>query len=163
LIREANPPNLSGIELEAYSSARRLREIHGLGTAPIRGVQELLEMADPEIFVAVLAMPEGVDRMIAKDPDTGRTVVSVATTDTPELLRSSLGHVLGHIVNSDYRGRTPDDCAARTPSEKRADTFARHLLAPREGVELHLRNLGATAGHLGLNSALSASTKRRSC
>jgi Zn-dependent peptidase ImmA (M78 family) len=148
---ETNPPSdLTGIELEAYLSAHRLREAHGLGPAPIRDVQELIEMVDPEIFVAVLNMPEGMDGMVVKDPTRGRTVVGVATTAVPERLRSSLAHELGHIVNSDYLGELPRNCAARTPSENRADTFARHLLAPREGIELHLRDLGATAGHLEL-------------
>jgi Zn-dependent peptidase ImmA (M78 family) len=144
------PADLTGIELEAYLSARKLREAHGLSTAPIRDVQELIEMVDPEIFVAVLDMPAGMDGMVVKDPARDRTVVGVATTSVPERLRSSLAHELGHIVNSDYVGELPPNCAERTPSENRADTFARHLLAPREGIELHLLDLGATAGHLEL-------------
>lgn len=133
---------LSATEQHAADAAGRVRDEHGYGIAPIASVIEFIEMVDPGALVAITQMPDGLDGMVLKDPVRGRVVVGISTTSVPERQRSSLAHELGHIVFDDYKAGTPSDCSARTPAEIRADHFARHLLAPLEGVRALLRESG---------------------
>jgi Zn-dependent peptidase ImmA (M78 family) len=91
-------------------------------------------------------MPDGMDGMVVTDPVRDRTVVGVATSRSPERQRSTLAHELAHILFSDYVQKVHPDCTVRTPSEIRADSFARHFLAPASGVTKYLLDRGVVRG-----------------
>lgn len=144
------PAGVGPSEREPYLAAANIRRAHGLGTGPIADLHELIGLVAPRVDVAILEMPEGMDGMVLTDPVRGKSIIGVATTGVPERQRSSLGHELGHIVFADYEAGLPHDPSARTPEEIRADTFARHLLAPVVGVSAFLEDLNAVRGEAGL-------------
>ncbi|MFX1821945.1 ImmA/IrrE family metallo-endopeptidase [Pseudarthrobacter sp. CC4] len=128
----------------------KIRRDHGLGTGPIADLHELIGLVAPGVDVAILEMPEGMDGMVVTDPVRGKSIIGVATTGIPERQRSSLGHELGHIVFADYEAGLRHDPSERTPEEIRADTFARHLLAPIQGLSAFLEDLSAERGEVSV-------------
>ncbi|MFK5283399.1 ImmA/IrrE family metallo-endopeptidase, partial [Lacticaseibacillus paracasei] len=67
--------------------------------------------------------------------DGSETYIAVACTPNPMRLRSTLAHELGHIrLETVVRGPGTTDWSTRTPEEREADSFARHLLIPIESV-----------------------------
>jgi Zn-dependent peptidase ImmA (M78 family) len=121
----------------------KIRHDHGLGEGPIADLHELISLVAPGVDVAILDMPEGMDGMVLTDPVRGKSIIGVATTSVPERQRSSLAHELGHIVFADYEAGLRHDPSERTPEETRADAFARHLMAPVQGVTAFLEDLDA--------------------
>ncbi|XAS73655.1 ImmA/IrrE family metallo-endopeptidase [Micrococcaceae bacterium Sec5.1] len=148
--KESIPASVGHSERPAYLAARKIRDQHGLGSGPIADLHGLIGLVSPGADVAILDMPEGMDGMVATDPVRAKTVIGVATTSVPERQRSSLGHELGHIIFADYETGLRHDPSERTPQEMRADTFARHLLAPLQGVVAFLEDLRAVQGQLTL-------------
>ncbi|MBG0738891.1 ImmA/IrrE family metallo-endopeptidase [Paeniglutamicibacter antarcticus] len=142
------PAAIGASERTACLAAMKIRRDQGLGTGPIADLHELIGLVAPSVDVAILDMPSGMDGMVLTDPVRGKSIIGVATTGVPERQRSSMGHELGHIVFADYEAGLRHDPAARTPEETRADTFARHLLAPVEGMADFLDDLGAVRGEL---------------
>jgi Zn-dependent peptidase ImmA (M78 family) len=131
-----SPIGFSESAAKARAEALRLELERGL--SPIDDLQELIEEYTG-VDVAIMNMPEGMDGMVVTDPLRGRTIVGVATSRVPERQRFTLAHELGHILFEDYVQHVHPDCTVRTPSEKRADNFARHLLAPSSGVTKYLQ------------------------
>ncbi|MCF2526289.1 helix-turn-helix domain-containing protein [Yinghuangia soli] len=130
----ALPPEDQGARL-----AKAVRDRLDLAGAPITDAAELLERltgAD----TAVLDLPEGVDGFSVADPERGVLVVALATSSSPERQRFTSCHELGHVLFGDCAEahRTDGDC---TPKERRCDAFARHLLAPTDGIAAWLRPL----------------------
>ena len=78
-------------------------------------------------------MPPGLDGITRSDPVSGAFIVGVATTDNPERQRFSLAHELGHIMFRDFAEHV-STVHSTGPAETRAHDFARHFLAPLEGV-----------------------------
>lgn len=140
------PASVGASERSTCLEAMKIRRDHGLGTGPIADLHELIGLVAPGVDVAILEMPEGMDGMVLTDPVREKSIIGVATTGVPERQRSSLGHELGHIVFADYEAGLRHDPSLRTPEETRADTFARHLLAPVEGVADFLEDLNAVRG-----------------
>lgn len=65
----------------------------------------------------------------------GLTVIGVPTSNRPMRQRSSIAHEIGHLRHDTVtRNSDETDWGARTPAEIAADAFARHFLAPLEGV-----------------------------
>ena len=118
--------------MNAAEQAAELRERLGLGIAPIRDLQALIA-AGVRVNVAILDMPAGLDGMTRSDPESGAFIVAVATTDNPERQRFSLAHELGHIIFGDFTENLTT-VHSTGPAETRAHEFARHFLAPVEGV-----------------------------
>lgn len=141
---------ISTEEQKAAEAADTVRREHGYGFAPIANIGELIESVNPSALIAITEMPDGLDGMVLKDPVRNRVVVGIATTSIPERQRFSLAHELGHIIFEDYGAGDPSDCSARTPAEIRADHFARHLLAPLDGVEALLSETGAPPREVNL-------------
>ena len=109
--------------------ARRFRGEHGLGTAPIKDVFEMVHLASGVDAFSIEAA-EDEHGLTMFDPDTDRHVIVVATTPHPMRQRSSVAHELSHVIRGDLRAEvswTPGD---RSPAEVCADAFARHLLLP---------------------------------
>lgn len=119
----------------------------GLADAPIRDLPTLIA-AGARIDVAIMDMPPGLHGMTRCDPSSGAFIVAVATTDNPERQRFSLAHELGHILSDDFAHDTTA-VHAKGPAETRAHEFARHFLAPLDGVRrLATQLTGATAEQL---------------
>jgi Zn-dependent peptidase ImmA (M78 family) len=119
-------------EADGRDAAERFRAEHGLGVAPIWDLAELAETV-LNVDIARFDMPDGVEGATRQDPLTGATAVAIGTSDNPERQRFTLAHEIAHIVCEDITDH-PEGTRERTPGEQRADAFARHLLAPLEGV-----------------------------
>lgn len=119
----------------------------GLGDAPIRDLPELIA-AGARVDVVIMDMPSGLDGMTRRDPESEAFIVAVATTDNPERQRFSLAHELGHILFGDFEANV-DTVHATGVNETRAHDFARHFLAPLDGVSrLVVAMPGASAEQL---------------
>lgn len=120
-------------EVEGQHKAAAFRQANDLGVSPIRDVQELIEGL-LGIDVAVMVMPEGLDALMRRDPTSGRVLIGVGTSKSPERQRFTTAHELGHILFDEFRDETASGMH-RDEGERRADSFARHLLAPQQGVQ----------------------------
>ena len=121
------------IEREAAERAATFRADHGLGAAAIGDLVEVTESA-LRIDVAVLDLGEDEHGMSMRDPGRKVTAIAVARTLNPMRQRSTMAHELSHVLFDDHLPDHDNDWAERSLPEKRADTFARHLLAPVETV-----------------------------
>lgn len=72
--------------------------------------------------------------MAVRDPARGTVFIGVARARNPMRQRSTLAHELGHVLSGDWTGGDAGSWSDRSPSEIRADSFARHLLAPVDGL-----------------------------
>ena len=120
-------------EREGRALAAKARRDWKLGLAPIADVAALLEEtvgAD----VLIIRMPAHHDGFTRRNPRTGDIIVAAAACDNPERQRFTLAHELGHILADDLHDTLE---AVHTPgrSETRAHAFARHFLAPLDGVK----------------------------
>ncbi|MEU6537967.1 helix-turn-helix domain-containing protein [Streptomyces sp. NPDC047000] len=146
-------------EREGRDLAAELRERLGLGLVPVPDLAELVESAIG-LDTAALTLPQGVSGFTAIDPERDVTISVVNAADVPERQRFSLAHELGHVLLQDGVAAHRLD-GRRTPAEKRCDAFARHLLAPSEGVrrwmdclsvtEPGLRECAMAARHYGVS------------
>lgn len=133
---------MSPNEEAAIFRAATVRGRMELGIAPVSALDELLP-GD----LAIRHLPDGLDAVVARDPDTGATIIVAATTDAPYRQRLSIAHELGHLEFDELTSVTT--CmigSAGSPRETRANAFARHLLAPLEGVEGVMRRRGTLKG-----------------
>lgn len=120
---------MSSNEMQAKKAAQRLHRDYG--PAPIIDLVQYIEnVCAAEIMV--VDAPNGEHGLTVKDESTGRLYIAVAATAHPMRWRSNLAHELAYVVFDDYDLELPSDPSARTPSEIRADAFARHLLIPEE-------------------------------
>jgi Zn-dependent peptidase ImmA (M78 family)/predicted HTH domain antitoxin len=120
-----------GAEQIGREAAEIVRRDMGLDDAPIADMVDVVE-ARKACDVAIEPMPPGMDGMVATNPDTGQSVIAVATTDLLHRQRFTLAHELGHLELGSLSDHL--DVARRTAAEVQADAFARHLLAPLGGV-----------------------------
>ncbi|WP_370517564.1 ImmA/IrrE family metallo-endopeptidase [Pseudactinotalea sp. HY160] len=67
-----------------------------------------------------------------RDPVRGIVFIGVARTRRPMRQRSSLAHEIAHVLFGDWN--RCEDLSARSMEEIRADSFARHLLVPLDGL-----------------------------
>lgn len=132
--------------------AAEFREQLGLGDAPIRDLPALIATGT-RVDVAVMNMPAGLDGMTRKDPESEAFIVAVATTDNPERQRFSLAHELGHILFGDFESDA-SMVHATGPNETRAHDFARHFLAPAEGVRRLVDSLPGADAEMLLSAAV---------
>lgn len=123
-------------EQQARELAQQVRTALNLGYAPIADVDELIEQLTG-VDTAVLKLPKTTDGFTATDPERETTLIAVRACDVPERQRFSFAHELGHLLwNDGAQVHELDD--GRTPGERRCDAFARHLLAPEEGIKTWL-------------------------
>lgn len=116
-------------EEQAKRAADQFREKHDLGTQPLGDLVALIEQTTGH-DVAILDTTVEEHGLIMRDPARDRVFVGIARTPHPMRQRSSLAHELGHLVFGDHS----DDLTRRSREEVRADAFARHLLAPLDGL-----------------------------
>lgn len=112
-------------ENEAKHAAESFRKQHGLGTGPIldliRVVQECTECE-----ITVLETPDGEDGLTMRDPKNDRSYIALSQTNVPLRQRTTLAHELAHYLFADHSPALTDN----DYTEKRATSFARHLLIP---------------------------------
>ncbi|WP_285723878.1 ImmA/IrrE family metallo-endopeptidase [Psychromicrobium xiongbiense] len=119
-------------EQQARGAAEDFRRVHRLGVQPLGDLVALIEQTTG-YDVAILDAAADEHGLTMCDPARGVVFVGVARSRNPMRQRSTLAHELGHLVFEDW-GETVE-FSARSPEEIRADAFARHLLAPIEGVK----------------------------
>lgn len=140
-------------EAQAGELADRVRAALQLGCAPIADVDELIEQLTG-VDTAVLRLPKGAEGFTATDPLRETTLIAVRACDVPERQRFSFAHELGHLLwNDGAQVHELDD--GRNPGERRCDAFARHLLAPREGIRSWLSAEESSEGD-GVNERTAA-------
>jgi Zn-dependent peptidase ImmA (M78 family) len=120
-------------EAEGQSAATRFRQDHRLGVQPLGDLVALIEQATG-IDVAVLDSGPDEHGLAMRDPKRGVVFIGVARTPSPMRQRSTLAHELGHVQFGDWADNESSDWSDRSPAEVRADTFARHLLLPLDGL-----------------------------
>lgn len=126
-------------EEDARRAAETFRDQNGLGIAPIADIVALIEQTQG-VDVTVLAVEDSKEHGLTMvDPVRGATIVAVATSDNPMRWRSTLAHELGHLIFGDHNNGNPGTLSVGSMIEKRAQSFARHLLIPRLGVQHFLQ------------------------
>ena len=141
-------------EAEGGELAGRFRQDHHLGVQPLGDLVAVIEQATG-IDVAVLDAGPDEHGMAMRDPARGTVFIGVARTRNPVRQRSTLAHELGHVLFGDWADGNAGDWGDRDPAEIRADSFARHLLVPPDG----LRDFIAARSPVAL-STLSAVVQR---
>jgi Zn-dependent peptidase ImmA (M78 family) len=120
-------------ETEGRASAARFRQDHHLGVQPLGDLVAVIEQATG-IDVAVLDAGPDEHGLTMRDPVCGTIFIGVARTRNPMRQRSTLAHELGHVLFEDWADSDAGDWGDRSPAEIRADSFARHLLVPIDGL-----------------------------
>ena len=120
-------------EAEGCAFAAQFRRDHHLGVQPLGDLVAVIEQATG-IDVAVLDVGPDEHGLTMRDPARGTVYIGVARTRNPMRQRSTLAHELGHVLFRDWAESDAGDWSDRNPAEIRADAFARHLLAPVEGL-----------------------------
>lgn len=120
-------------EAQGKQAADRFRRAHNLGWQPLGDLVALIEQATSH-EVAVLDVEDADQHgLTVWDPKRKVAFIGVARTSHPMRQRSTLAHELSHVLFEDWSGDR-GELSARTPEEKRADAFARHLLLPQRGI-----------------------------
>lgn len=122
-------------EDDAREAAEAFREENGLGIAPIADLVALIEQTQ-NVDVTVLGVDDSNEHGLTMiDPVRGATVVAVASSNKPMRWRSTLAHELGHLIFRDHNNGKPGALSAGSTTERRAQSFARHLLIPLAGIQ----------------------------
>ncbi|MEV0132931.1 ImmA/IrrE family metallo-endopeptidase [Dactylosporangium sp. NPDC050688] len=124
-------------EVEGRLAAERFREAHRLGCQPLGDLVALIEQS-AGLDVAVLDAGPDEHGLTMRDPQRGAVFIGVARTRHPMRQRSTLAHELAHAVFGDWANNTTCDWSAPSPTESRANAFARHLLVPVDGLKAFL-------------------------
>ncbi|WIM98638.1 ImmA/IrrE family metallo-endopeptidase [Actinoplanes oblitus] len=127
-------------EVEGRAAAERFRDEHRLGLQPLGDLVALIEQS-AGIDVAVLDAGPDEHGLTMRDPHRDTVFIGVARTRHPMRQRSTLAHELAHVIFGDWADNTTCDWSASTPVESRANTFARHLLLPLEGLKAFLADI----------------------
>jgi Zn-dependent peptidase ImmA (M78 family) len=141
-------------ETEGRTAAENFRVDHHLGTQPLGDLVVTIEQATG-FDVAVLRAEPDEHGLTMRDPARGAVFIGVACTLNPMRQRSTLAHELAHILFEDWVDSREVIWGVRDHAERRADSFARHLLLPLEGLREFLGQPEAVA-----ESALSAVVQR---
>jgi Zn-dependent peptidase ImmA (M78 family) len=120
-------------EAEGSELAAAFRLEHRLGEQPLGDLAAIIEQATG-IDVAVFEAGPDEHGMAVCDPARETVFIGVARTRNPMRQRSTLAHELGHVLSGDWTGSDAGNWSDRSPAEIRADSFARHLLAPVDGL-----------------------------
>lgn len=120
-------------EQQGREAAADFRRLQHLGDQPLGDLVALIEQTT-EIDVTVMDAAPDEHGLTMCDPDRRAVFIAVARTPHPMRQRSSLAHELAHVIFEDWSDETGRDLSVRSFEEQRADAFARHLLAPMDGV-----------------------------
>jgi Zn-dependent peptidase ImmA (M78 family) len=120
-------------EAEGRATAARFRRDHHLGWQPLGDLVAVIEQTTG-IDVSVLDAGPDEHGLTMRDPERNTVFIAVARTRHPMRQRSTLAHELGHVQFEDWQDNTAGNWSGRSPTEVRADAFARHLLLPGDGL-----------------------------
>ena len=132
------------IEDQARTAAAKFRADHHLGFQPLGDLIAVIEQTTG-IDVAVLPVDPDEHGLTMRDPARDALVIAVSQTSHPMRQRSTLAHELAHVVFKDWDD-SPHPAPTNSPKELRARAFARHLLAPVDGVH---NTVGAGPASMG--------------
>ncbi len=126
------------LEHVARERADQFRAEHGLGVAPLGDIAALIEQSMAmDVAILPVADPD-IHGFTMRDTVTGVTRIAAACTPHPMRQRSTLLHELAHDLFDDHLPVGHSDWTTRPRLETRADAFARHMLAPLNGVDAWL-------------------------
>ncbi len=146
-------------------TAEHVRDLLDLADDPIMDLVELVESCGVPVFHE--ALPQSVHGITVRDDvgGTSQALILVNTLDSPGRQRFTLAHEFDHVLHNDGdalivdRAESPD---VQDQTERRADNFARHFLAPDGGVrkfwrkvESEYRNDSAALAHLMIHFGMS--------
>ena len=120
--------------------AHAVRELWEIPDAPLGDIGELIEDftgAD----VAVRDLPDDVSGLAVTEQTAGVAVILANTQVSREHQRFTLAHELGHLLTGDTQVDTART-SSTSPAERRANSFAGHLLMPEGGVRRWLAAAG---------------------
>jgi Zn-dependent peptidase ImmA (M78 family)/transcriptional regulator with XRE-family HTH domain len=123
--------------------AETVRASWGIPEAPLGDLAELIEDftgAD----VAICDLPAEVSGLTVTEQTAGIAVVLASTGVGPQHQRFTLAHELGHLLSGDTRIDTTH-MSSDSQSERRANSFAGHLLMPAAGIRRWLDASGNPA------------------
>ena len=120
-------------EAEGRDRAAKFRHEHHLGVQPLGDLVVVIEQTTG-VDVAVLDVEPDEHGLVMRDPQRGAVFIGVARTPHPMRQRSTLAHELGHVLFNDWTTVEMKDWAASGQEEDRCRAFARHLLAPIDGL-----------------------------
>ncbi|GGK44566.1 ImmA/IrrE family metallo-endopeptidase [Nocardia camponoti] len=120
-------------EAQGQAAAVRFRDEHRMGAHPLGDLVSIIEQA-MGIDVAILDADADEHGLTVRDPVRDAVFIGVARTRRPMRQRSTLAHELAHVLFEDWTEAQPAGWSERTPTEVRADAFARHLLVPIQGL-----------------------------
>ena len=126
---------MTTLEQQGKAAAARFRSEHHLGAQPLGDLVALIERTTGHDVAVVDAGPDE-HGLTMRDPVRDVVFIAVARTRNPMRQRTTLAHELAHVVLGDWAGG--DDQSVRPPEEIRADSFARHLLVPGDGLKVFL-------------------------
>jgi Zn-dependent peptidase ImmA (M78 family) len=126
-------------EAEGRAAAERFRKEHHLGVQPLGDLVAVIEQSTG-IDVAVLDVGPDEHGLTMRDPGRDAVIIGVARTRNPMRQRSTLAHELCHVLHEDCADVSTTNWSDRTPPEIRADSFARHLLVPLDGLREFLQS-----------------------
>ncbi len=130
-------PKSQGIYL-----AQRFRTEHRLAPGPVERIEQLTELVAADLLITDL--PKGVSALTVCDPSSGNIVIGVTTSDAPYRQNFSLAHEVGHVYAGDLDSTTAVDPCLNADGEKRADSFAAHVLCPPESLSDQLEGRDPT-------------------
>jgi Zn-dependent peptidase ImmA (M78 family) len=122
------------LEHQAAEAAAQFRADHHLGVQPLGDLVAIVEQTTG-IDVAVLDVGPDEHGLTMRDRVRGTVFIGVARTRNPMRQRSTLAHELGHVQFGDWEDNGSGGRDSRSPAEARADSFARHLLVPTDGLK----------------------------
>lgn len=127
--------------------ACEIREEWDVPSGPLHDLPSLIE-DHTGILVALQPLPDNVDGIAVRDPETGHALIAVSTRCTWERQRFTVAHELGHILAGDQRVETVTG-STNSRTETRANEFARNLLVPAPDLRRRTETNGQwTAAHV---------------
>jgi Zn-dependent peptidase ImmA (M78 family) len=95
---------------------------------PAYSTRKIIGACFPDVMVTGGTLPDGVDEMVSRRPEGAVIVYSRAISGPAQ--RFAIAHALAHLLFDDDRARARPGCLGLPFVERRADCFARELLAP---------------------------------
>jgi Predicted Zn peptidase len=138
------PPSSGTPRARAEVLAGQVREILGLGVAPIAQLAEVVEVLTG-VDVGTAPLPDGVSGVCAVDPQRETVILLINSDEVADRQRFTLAHELGHLLFGDP-AHVHTVSTSRTSAEVRCDEFARNLLLPKSGVLAWLEQVRRVTG-----------------
>lgn len=126
----------------ARAAAGKFRDENGLGIAPVADLVALIEQTQNADVTVLCVESDDEHGLTMVDPQRNAVIVAVASSASPMRWRSTLAHELGHLVFDDHAEGQPTSLAESSPTEERAQSFARHLLLPVAALERYVDKRG---------------------